>query len=302
MEYSKAKDKFLMYLSVMKNASNHTVRAYLIDLNTFGEFEKVKDRDLKNIDKKLIRSFFSSMNTNGYNNKSIMRRLSSLRSFFKFLMKEKIILENPLEDIESPKREKKLPVTISYDQVKHLINQPDIESYLGYRDRSIMEVFYSSGLRLSEVAFLNRNDFDEENFLLRVFGKGKKQRMVPITENAASWLKNYLLHEMRFVDSKEHKKQKDGKAIFLNKWGKRISTRSIDRKFKYYLKKSGLLENITPHTIRHTIATHWLENGMDLKSIQLLLGHSFLSTTTIYTHVSTKLKKEVYDKTHPRAK
>ncbi len=157
-----------------------------------------------------------------------------------------------------------------------------------------MELFYSSGLRLSELAGLNRRDFDRVNEILTIFGKGKKQRQTPITKTAADLLVQYLSHPER--------DEKDVQAIFLNKWGKRISARSIDRNFAAYLKASGLSEKITPHTIRHTIATHWLENGMDLKTIQMLLGHTSLATTTIYTHVSPKLKREVYDRTHPRAK
>ena len=156
-----------------------------------------------------------------------------------------------------------------------------------------MELFYSSGLRLSELIGLNRRDFDAKNLVLNVFGKGKKQRQAPITETAADWIVRYLNHPER--------EEKDPQAIFLNKWGTRLTPRSVDRNFAGYLKASGLSDRVTPHTIRHTIATHWLENGMDLKTIQMLLGHTSLATTTIYTHVSPKLKRAVYDKTHPRA-
>ena len=230
-----------------------------------------------------------------------MRKISTLRSFFKYLMRERIVKINPMEDIDSPKRDKPLPNAITFEQVIHLFNMCDSSTYLGLRDRSIMELFYSSGLRLSEVCLLNKNDFDETSLLINVFGKGKKQRIVPITKTAASFLKKYLYAKERKIKTKEHYAEIDNKAIFLNKWGKRISFRSVDRNFKKHLLKSGLNEKITPHSIRHTIATHWLENGMDLKTIQTLLGHSSLSTTTIYTHVSVKLKRKVYDKTHPRA-
>ncbi|MEI6243007.1 MAG: tyrosine-type recombinase/integrase, partial [Chlamydiota bacterium] len=172
---------------------------------------------------------------------------------------------------------------------------------LGYRDRSTMELFYSSGLRLSELVQLNRQDLDTGRGVLHIRGKGKKGRVVPITKTAMEWIVSYLNHEERLVKTTEHEAEEDTEAIFLNKWGRRLTVRSIDRHFQTYLKQSGLLGKITPHTIRHTIATHWLEKGMDLKTIQLLLGHSSLSTTTIYTHVSPKLKRAVYDKTHPRA-
>jgi site-specific recombinase XerD len=159
-----------------------------------------------------------------------------------------------------------------------------------------MELFYSSGLRLSELVGLKRRDFDIKNQILTIYGKGKKQRQSPITKTAADWVVSYL------NDPNRSSIEKDKEKIFLNRWGGPLSARSVDRKFAIYLKSSGLSEKITPHTIRHTIATHWLENGMDLKTIQMLLGHTSLATTTIYTHVSSKLKREVYDKTHPRAK
>ena len=257
---------------------------------------------MEKIDKWHIRSYLSFLYDQKKKNRTILRHLSSLRSFFKYLVKEKILVCSPLDDIEGPKREKRLPLFLSYPQIENLFSRPDVTTYLGLRDRAIMELFYSSGLRLSELAALNRLDLDRSQFLLRIQGKGKKERIVPITQNAAKWILSYLEHPERFLKTKAHEAQKDERALFLNKWGTRMTTRSIDRNFKHFLKKSGLAEKITPHTIRHTIATHWLENGMDLKTIQLLLGHSSLSTTTIYTHVSSKLKREVYDKTHPRAK
>lgn len=165
-----------------------------------------------------------------------------------------------------------------------------------------MELMYSSGLRLSEIVGLNKRDLEVKSQQLSIFGKGKKQRMTPITQTALDWILKYLNHPERSCDCKEHRAEADPAPVFLNRWGKRLSARSVDRNFASYLKSSGLSERITPHTIRHTIATHWLEYGMDLKTIQILLGHTCLATTTIYTHVSSKLKREVYDKTHPRAK
>ncbi len=164
-----------------------------------------------------------------------------------------------------------------------------------------MELFYSSGLRVSELVALNRSDVDAKNLLIKLRGKGKKERIVPITKNAAEWIQTYLEHPERYLDVDGHQAQVDSDAVFLNKLGTRLTLRSVDRGFDKYLKASGIANKITPHTIRHTIATHWLENGMDLKTIQVLLGHSSLATTTIYTQVSTKLKKKVYDKAHPRA-
>ena len=288
MDHFKALEQFLAHLDLAKGVSRHTLRSYRIDLSQFFLFLKEEAPT-----KRSVRRFLAELYEKKKRPASILRKLSALRSFFKHAMKEKWVSENPLEEIESPKKEKRLPVSISYPQIEVLFAQPDLTNYLGLRDRVIMELFYSSGLRLSELAGLNRADFNAKHLILNIFGKGKKQRQTPITETAAGWIAKYLAHPDR--------DERDSQAIFLNKHGMRISVRSIDRNFAAYLKKSGLSEKITPHTIRHTIATHWLENGMDLKTIQLLLGHTSLATTTIYTHVSPKLKREVYDKTHPRA-
>jgi integrase/recombinase XerC len=288
MDLFKAVDQFLSHLNFAKACSPHTLRGYRLDLTSFLQFVGEAE-----VTKRAVRRYLAHLHEKKASSRTILRRLSALRSFYKHAMREKWVTENPLEEIDSPKKEKRLPVSISYSQVQHLFNQPDLSNYLGFRDRVMMELFYSSGLRLSEVAGLNRRDFDAKNLILTIFGKGKKQRQTPVTQTAADWLSRYLNHPER--------DERDSQAIFLNKFGQRLTPRSIDRNFAAYLKASGLSERVTPHTIRHTIATHWLENGMDLKTIQMLLGHTSLATTTIYTHVSPKLKREVYDKTHPRA-
>jgi integrase/recombinase XerC len=292
MDFLQATEQFLEHLRLAKGASVHTLRGYRTDFRSFADFLGKE----KLVNKHLIRRYLAKLYEEKSATKTVLRRLSSLRSFYRFAMREKLASENPLEEIDSPKKEKKLPVSLVYSQVELLLAQPDISSHLGFRDRAIMELFYSSGLRLSELVGLNRKDFDAKNFVLRVLGKGKKVRQVPITATAAQWINNYLAHPGRTLI------EEDPQAIFLNKWGTRLTSRSVDRQFAAYLQSSGLSERITPHTIRHTIATHWLEHGMDLKTIQLLLGHASLATTTIYTHVSPKLKREVYDKAHPRAK
>jgi integrase/recombinase XerC len=283
-----ATERFLNHLRLAKGVSEHTLRGYRTDFRSFGAFTK---EEL--ITKRLVRRYLAHLYELKSSNRTVLRRLSALRSFYKYAMREKLCSENPLEEIESPKKEKRLPVSITYEQLQVLFAQPDVSDYLGFRDRVIMELFYSSGLRLSELTGISRKDFDAKNQVITIFGKGKKMRQAPITETACQWILDYLKHPAR--------EEKDPQAIFLNKWGTRLSPRSVDRNFAAYLKKSGLSESITPHTIRHTIATHWLEHGMDLKTIQLLLGHTSLSTTTIYTHVSPKLKREVYERTHPRA-
>lgn len=322
--------QFLKHLSAVKNASEHTIRNYAIDLNALKNYlqkerlknhkaedfpdkishtsnyeDRWKGKDsllpLELINKKTIRGFLANLSAENSNKKTIVRRLSSLRTFFKYAISQNLIAVNPIEDLETPKVEKKIPLSISYDQIRKLLEQPDSGTYLGLRDRAIMELFYSSGLRVSELVALNRQEFDPQNLLIKLRGKGKKERVVPITKNAAEWITAYLNHSERHMDVEGHSAQVDDDAIFLNKHGTRLTTRSVDRNFDRYLKESGLASKITPHTIRHTIATHWLENGMDLKTVQVLLGHSSLATTTIYTQVSTNLKKKVYDAAHPRA-
>lgn len=292
--------QFLDYLKTIKQASPHTLRNYAIDLNTFQSFLK-HSVDIAQIDRKMIREYLAVLYMKQESKRSIARRLSSLKSFFRFAKSHQFIQNDPTEEIESPKLSKPLPSFLTYEQIIHLFNQVDTSSYLGIRDRAIMELFYSSGLRLSELVALNRSDCDFHSLTVKLKGKGKKERITPITSHAAFWITSYLNHNERHCDCLTHRAEKDSMAIFLNKWGTRLSSRSIDRNFANYFKKSGLSGDVTPHTIRHTIATHWLENGMDLKTIQALLGHKFLSTTTIYTQVSSKLKKKVYDETHPRA-
>ncbi len=297
MDFSEARDRFIFHIKTARGASAHTLRAYRSDLSFFAAFSEKelvkKGLSLEDLSKRIIRRYLSHLHEKGVSTGTVLRHLSALRSLFKFAVKERWASENPLDEIDAPKREQRLPKVLLYSQVELLFSQPDTSNYLGYRDRAMMELLYSSALRLSEITGLNHWDFNESQRLLRVMGKGRKERQVPITATAVQWVSSYLHHPER--------DEKDSNAIFLNRWGKRLTPRSVDRHFAQYLKASGLSERITPHTIRHTIATHWLEKGMDLKTIQLLLGHASLEATTIYTHVSPKLKREVYDKTHPRA-
>lgn len=328
--FIKAAYDFLKNLKVVKNASEHTLRNYAIDLNSLKEYIEKEELDIQKpeflpdkvrynteyedrfigkdqviqldtITRNTIRGFLAWLSKNQSNKRTVVRRISSLRSFFKYCIVQNMIAINPVEDIESPKIDKTVPTSLSFEQIQKLFDQPDTRTILGFRDRAIMELFYSSGLRVSELVSLNRVDFESENLLLKLRGKGKKERIVPITKNAAEWIKAYLEHPERHQEINGHLAEQDPNAIFLNRLGTRLSLRSVDRNFDRYLTASGLAGTVTPHTIRHTIATHWLENGMDLKTIQVLLGHSSLATTTIYTQVSKSLKKQVYDDAHPRA-
>ncbi len=280
--------RYLEHLKVMKNASEHTLRNYGNDLKALSTF--LNGSQLQEITKSSLREFLADLSEQKLARRSIVRRLSAVRSFFTFLHREKLITTNPMADIESPKLERKIPLSLTYEEVQNLFNQPDTAEFTGLRDRCILELFYSSGLRVSELVALDKNDFDFEKLEMRLKGKGRKERVVPITKTASDWVRRYLNHP-------EHKGTSH--AIFINRFMGRLTTRSVDRLFQKYLKASGLAAHITPHIIRHTIATHWLENGMDLKTIQLLLGHTSLATTTIYTHVSTTLKKKTYQESHP---
>ncbi|KPZ35726.1 tyrosine recombinase XerC [Chlamydia psittaci] len=305
---------FLDYLKNIKTASPHTLRNYCIDLNDFKNFlEKhgelipsppiclvTKERQeaelpFSLLTKDAVRLYILKLMQENKAKRTIKRRLSAIKSFSQYCVKHRILPEDPTETIQGPRLPKELPSPITYEQVEILMATPDLSKYTGFRDRCLLELFYSSGLRISEIVAINHWDIDFTSHLIRIRGKGKKERLVPMTPHAAQWLQQYLTHPARTGI------EKDSQAIFLNRFGKRLTTRSIDRKFQKYLRQSGLSGNITPHTIRHTIATHWLENGMDLKTIQALLGHSSLETTTIYTYVSMKLKKQTHDESHPHS-
>ena len=316
--------RYLEHLRVVKNASVHTLRSYATDLNSFKSYIEKKlypdhkpsqlpskvmfDRPyglrqtqlddlvpVASIDRMDIRGFLASLYANDNSKRTGARRLSTLRSFFRYALLQGHLTKDPTEDIEHTKLDKKLPPTLSYKQIEHFFSQPDTSCWLGHRDRAIMELFYSSGLRVSELVSLNREDVDLRNHTMKLKGKGKKERVVPITKNAAHWIQSYLALPDR------QPAQLTEEALFLNKNGTRLTSRSVDRKFEIYLKSSGLAGRITPHTIRHAIATHCLEKGMNLKTIQTLLGHSSLTTTTIYTQVSSTLKQKAYQEAHPRA-
>ena len=282
---------FLEYLLCSKGASLHTVRNYEIDLRNLILFAKSDE-----ITKHTIRSYLAKLYQENLSKRTVTRKLSAIRSFYKYLLREGLIKCDPTCEIDTPKLDKPLPKCLSLDQVVSFFAGPDIETFLGYRDRTIMEVLYSTGIRVSELASLNRKDFNLKGHWLKVQGKGKKERLVPITKTAASYLSEYLSHPDRYMDGRWHKKEKDTNAIFLNRHGERLTTRSIDRLFESYRKQSGIATKITPHTLRHSIATHLLEGGMDLKSIQEILGHTSLTTTTIYTSVTSRLKREVVEK------
>ncbi|MEE8360387.1 MAG: tyrosine recombinase XerC [Candidatus Omnitrophota bacterium] len=281
-------DKFVNYLTIEKNFSGHTIINYTYDLKGFSSF--LGDKPLESVDYLMIRKYLAALRSREYKKKSVARKLSALRSLFKFLYKEGHIKSNPLSTISTPKQDKNLPHFLDTASVVKLIESADAKDPWGARDRAIMEILYSSGIRVSELVGLDIEDVDFIGGVVKVMGKGKIERICPIGDEASNSLRSYL-----------GKRPKKNKALFLNKAGGRLHDRSVRRIIDKYIKKISLKEKISPHTFRHSFATHLLDRGADLRSVQELLGHKNLSTTQIYTHITMERLKAVYDKTHPRA-
>jgi tyrosine recombinase XerC len=283
-------EKFLNYLKIEKNYSEYTLLNYTIDLKMFASF--LEEEPIEEIDHLDIRRFLADLKTKNFSKKTIARRVSCLRSFFKFLVREGYLKCNPAVGMRSPKQDKKLPLFLTLDEVTRLIESPD-NDVVGWRDRAIMETIYSTGMRISELVGLNIEDIDFISGAVKVRGKGKKERLVPIGDRALKAIKNYL--DIRDPRARENR------AVFLNNNRRRITARGVRLILDKYVTKVSFKEKISPHTLRHSFATHMLERGADLRAVQELLGHVNLSTTQIYTHVSAERLKSVYEKAHPRA-
>lgn len=288
--------KFFVYLEAGRGASPHTIRSYASDLRDFFTF--LNGRKLAEVDPLLIRSFLAHLKSRGHSKATLARKLAALRSFFKYLARENHVRTNPALGISTPKKEKKLPHFLDLDEVTNLLEAPAGESWEAKRDRSILETLYSSGIRVSELVGLNHADVDLLSSLLRIRGKGKKERMVPIGEKAIRSVRDYLESLPSSI-----KKRIDGPQLpfFLNRSGGRLTDRSVRRLIAKYARRISLKNGASPHTLRHTFATHLLDRGADLRSVQELLGHANLSTTQIYTHVTTRRLQEAYWRAHPRA-
>ncbi|MCK4294397.1 MAG: tyrosine recombinase XerC [Planctomycetes bacterium] len=329
MEYSTTIQKFLDYLRFEKRFSEHTAKCYGADLGQFGEFltsasgethhegQAISapdqhggtatavatqtniqvDRLLLSTDVNTVRAYLAFLNDKQYSKATIARKLATLRSFYKFLVKRNEISDNPVVAVRTPKQEKKLPRYLEYEEVKRLLETPPMDSWLGARDRAILETLYSTGIRVSELVALNMDDVDFLGEVVHIRGKGKKERIAPISSSALQVIQHYMEFRNKRAQSNANF---DSKVLFVNKHGRRLSTRSVRRKMDKYLKMAGLDPAISPHTLRHSFATHMLNKGADLRSVQELLGHQSLSTTQIYTHLTTTKLKEVYENAHPR--
>lgn len=281
-------EKYIRYLEIEKNVSAHTMLNYRRDLEEFKKF--LGETKIENVDYLTVRKFLGALREKNLKSRSIARKLSCLRSFFRFLNREGFLSSDPASAISSPKLERHLPVFLTEDEVTQLIESPETSEPSGLRDRAILETFYSTGIRVSELASLNLEHIDFFSGVVRVMGKGKKERMVPIGDRALRAIRNYI----------EQRKQQSP-AVFLNKNGARLTDRGIRLLLDKYIQRTALRENISPHSLRHSFATHLLNRGADLRSVQELLGHANLSTTQIYTHLTTEKLKSIYDKAHPRA-
>jgi integrase/recombinase XerC len=300
MSMPSAIQAFLNYLRIERNASDLTVKSYADDLAHISEFFQEQTGSLpepRQIEVAILRSYVSYLHECGYARTTVARRLACLRSFFRYCNREGICETNPAKPLRTPRAGRKLPHFLTTDQVGALLIAPPANLPAGLRDRAILETMYSAGLRVSELVGLNVADWDRSAGILRVMGKGRKERLAPVGSYATKALDHWMT--VREPDPKAPEKQRA--AIFLNRFGRRLTTRSIGRMLETHIQTAGLTQQTTPHTLRHSFATHLLDGGADLRSVQELLGHKSLTTTQIYTHVSTRRLRETYEKAHPHA-
>lgn len=297
----KAVPRFLRYLVVERNASPYTIKSYGEDLETLVDYlteSYSRPPQVDEISTLDLRGYVAALSEAGYATSSVSRKLASTRSFFRYCQREGKCESNPARPLRNPRRSRKLPHYLSTDEVDQLLNAPPKEKSLGKRDRAILETMYSAGLRVSELVGLCDGDVDLQEGIVRVRGKGRKERLAPIGSFAAAAIT--VWRKVRELAPREAKE--DRAPVFTNRFGRRLTTRSVGRMLEKYLQATSLDLRTSPHTLRHSFATHLLDNGADIRSVQELLGHKSLNTTQIYTHVSTAGLREAYEKAHPRAR
>jgi integrase/recombinase XerD len=289
-------DQFLHYLVVEKGLSKNTIEAYSHGLNRFLEHLKGKNiLEWKEVSKFDVKAFLLSLKRRGLSIKTLVRNLAAIRSFFKFLVQEGILEANPIEELESPKVSKTLPEILSLKEVELLLDQPNPETPLGIRDRAMLEVLYATGMRVSELMRLPLNQINLEGGFVVLFGKGSKERIVPLGSEAIKWVTLYL----KTVRQKLAK-ERESPFLFINRSGKGMSRQRFWKNLKTFGQRAGIRKRITPHLLRHSFASHLLERGADLRSVQMMLGHVDISTTQIYTHVTGERLKKIHQRYHPR--
>ncbi|HRJ87640.1 MAG: tyrosine recombinase XerC [Blastocatellia bacterium] len=303
--FNEALEQFLQHLKYERNLSAHTLRNYASDLGQFRDhllrIERREDISVEQIDRLTIREWMSSLHAADKKKASIARKLASLRTFFQFLVREGKLESNPAKLVATPRIERKLPNHLSMEDAVRFIETPDINTDLGRRDRAIIEFLYATGIRVSELVGINMGDIDFRERMVRVMGKRKKQRIVPFHDHALQALMLYLETSRKAFLNECPPAERDERAVFLHRRGGRITTRSVGRLIDKYIKQCADIHDISPHSLRHSFATHLLDQGADLRDIQELLGHARLSTTQIYTQVSMEKMIEVYDRAHPKA-
>ena len=300
-DFEKEIKGFIQHIQREKNFSENTVTSYRNDLSDFGKF--LKERNLQGnpfhqVDRLLLRDFLVFLKRKRLKEATIAHKVFVLRSFLKYLLRKGKIFSDPSSFLSSPKRKKGLPTFLTISQMESLLKLPTKESFWGLRDLAILELFYSTGMRLSELANLDLSSVDFQGEVVRVLGKGRKERIIPVGREALEVLEKYLNLRKSALKGRS---RMNGEAIFLNRSGKRLSARSIGRIVKKYATQISEDQKTSPHTLRHTFATHLLDQGADLLAVKDLLGHESLSTTQIYTHVTTDRLKKIYKKAHPRA-
>ena len=294
-------ERFIIWLTDERGYSPNTIVNYQRDLFEFAA-DAGEEIDVREIDTHIIRNYVYSLNIKNKSS-SVARKLSTLRTFFKFLERECLIKQNPMGSISMPKQEQHLPVFLSVDEVFALLEFPGSGETFGARDRAMLELLYSTGMRVSELVGCNMVNLDFDTEMVRVRGKGNRERLVPIGEPAIKALHEYFIQrDVQIKTRLQQGKDFDREAVFLNSRGSRLTTRSVERLIAEYGKKAGIDKPVTPHVLRHSFATHLLEMGADMRSVQELLGHASLSTTQKYTHLDMVHLTKVYDKAHPKAR
>lgn len=287
-------DAFLEHLLVVKGLSENTLHSYGQDLKGFYRFLTEKKQSLNGVDEQGLFLYFLYLRQKGMSSRSLARQLSCLRTFFDFLTEQGLRTDNPARLLDGPKIPRDLPEVLSVSDMERLLSQPKTDDKLGKRDQCLLEVMYAAGLRVSEVCTLTPFHFDPQTGLLKVFGKGSKERLVPLHLEAQSLLSTFIAHWRPLFHPKEE-------YIFLNRSGKGLSRQGIWKLIKKYAQQAGITRNISPHSIRHSFATHLLEGGADLRTVQILLGHADIAATEIYTHVQHQRLLEIHQKYHPRS-
>ena len=291
-------DDYERYLLIDQGKSQNTIQSYMRDLKKFVTFINEQELvEINNINKDTIQLYIISLNKAGYAASTTNRMISTLKNFFHYLIREQKMDHNPMNLIQGAKNRKHLPKTLSSKEIDRLLEAPDTETNNGIRDRAILEVMYASGLRVSELTHLKMNELHLELGFIQTVGKGDKERIIPIGEEALFWIKKYL-EEVYPIYAK---KSTDSTILFLTQRGKQFTRQGIWKNLKKYVNLAGIDHEVSPHILRHSFATHLLENGADLRMVQELLGHSDISTTQIYTHVSKQRLQEIYRNSFPRA-